>query len=102
MPGPRFELRYLLLAVLIALALWGLAHGSSSIERGFDIPVVIQDLPERLVVTDLSADVVNVRLLGSQVALRDIDPTKFEYALAVGDAQPGLGVYEVDLTGIES
>jgi len=102
MPGPRFELRYFLLAVLITLALWGLAHGSSSIERGFDIPVVIHDLPERLVVTDLSADVVNIRLLGSQVALRDIDPTTFEYALAVGDAQPGLGVYEVDLTGVES
>ena len=74
MTGPRFELRYFLLAVLIALVLWGMAHGSSSIERGFDIPVVIHDLPDRLVVTDLSADVVNIRVLGSRAALRDIDP----------------------------
>lgn len=102
MTGPRFELRYFLLAVLIALALWGMAHGSSSIERGFDIPVVIHDLPEKLVVTDLSADVVNIRLLGSQVALRDVDPAQFEYALAVGDAHPGLAVFEVDLTPVES
>ena len=101
MNGPRFELRYLLLAILIALVLWGMAHGSSSIERGFDIPVVIHDLPERLVVTDLSADVVNIRVLGSRAALRDIDPSQIEYAIAVGDAQPGLAVYEVDLSPVE-
>jgi YbbR domain-containing protein len=100
--GPRFQLRYFLLAVLIALVLWGMAHGSSSIERGFDIPVVIHDLPDRLVVTDLSADVVNIRVLGSRAALRDLDPTKLEYALAVGEAQPGPAVYEVDLTPVES
>jgi YbbR domain-containing protein len=54
------------------------------------------------VVTDLSADVVNIRVLGSRAALRDIDPTQIEYALAVGDAQPGLAVYEVDLTPVEN
>jgi hypothetical protein len=101
MTGPRFELRYLLLAVLIALVLWGMAHGSSSIERGFDIPVVIHDLPDNLVVTDLSADVVNIRVLGSRAALRDIDPGQLEYALAVGDAKPGLAVFEVDLSTVE-
>jgi len=101
MTGPHFELRYFLLAVLIALVLWGMAHGSSSIERGFDIPVVIHDLPERLVVTDLSADVVNIRLLGSRAALRDIDPSQIEYALAVGDAHAGVAVFEVDLTPLE-
>ena len=89
MNAPRFELRYLLLAVLIALVLWGMAHGSSSIERGFDIPVVIHDLPERLVVTDQTADVVNIRVLGSRAALRNIDPSKLEYEIAVGDAKPG-------------
>ncbi len=98
---PRFELRYLLLAILIALVLWGMAHGSSSIERGFDIPVVIHDLPERLVVTDLSADVVNIRVLGSRAALRDIDPSQLEYELPVGDAKPGIAVFEVDLTPVE-
>jgi YbbR domain-containing protein len=98
---PRFELRYLLLAILIALVLWGMAHGSSSIERGFDIPVVIHDLPDRLVVTDLSADVVNIRVLGSRAALRDIDPSQLEYELPVGDAKTGLAVFEVDLTLVE-
>ncbi len=102
MSAPRLELRYFLVAVLITLVLWGMAHSSSSIERGFDIPVVIQDLPERLVVTDLSADVVNIRVLGSRAALRDIKPADIEYALPVADAQPGIAAYEVDLTGVES
>jgi YbbR domain-containing protein len=96
-----FQLRYFLLAVLIALVLWGMAHGSSDVERGFDLPVVIHDLPERLVVTDLSADVVNIRVLGSRAALRDIDPRQLEYTLSVGDAQPGLAAYEVDLTTVD-
>jgi YbbR domain-containing protein len=100
--GGRFELRYLLLAVAIALVLWGMAHGSSSIERGFDLPVVIQNLPDRLVVTELSADVVNVRVLGGRAALRDIDVSKMEYALSVDDAQPGPAVFEVDLSPVEA
>jgi YbbR domain-containing protein len=102
MTGPRFELRYFLLAVLIALVLWGMAHGSSSIERGFDLPVVIHDLPDRLVVTDLSADVVNIRVLGSRAALRDIDVSKMEYAVSVKDAQPGPAIFEVDLAPVEA
>jgi YbbR domain-containing protein len=102
MTGPRFELRYLLLSVLIALVLWGMAHGSSSIERGFDLPVVIHDLPERLVVTDLSADVVNIRVLGSRAALRDIDVSQMEYAVSVKDAQPGPAIFEVDLAPVEA
>jgi YbbR domain-containing protein len=102
MAVPRFELRYLLLAILIALVLWGMAHGSSSIERGFDLPVVIQGLPDRLVVTDLSADVVNIRVLGSRAALRDIKPADLEYPVAVADAKPGIAVYEVDLTKIDA
>jgi YbbR domain-containing protein len=101
MLAPRFELRYLLFAVLIALVLWGMAHGSSSIERGFDIPVVIRDLPERLVVTDLSADVVNIRVLGSRAALRDIDPSQLAYEIPVGDAKTGIAVFEVDLASVE-
>ena len=102
MAVPRFELRYLLLAILIALVLWGMAHGSSSIERGFDLPVVIQGLSDRLVVTDLSADVVNIRVLGSRAALRDIKPADLEYLVAVADAKPGIAVYEVDLTAIDA
>ncbi len=90
--------RYLVLAFLIAAMLWAMAHGASSDERGVDIPIILKDLPEQLVVTDQSVDVVNIRVLGSRAALRDVSPSKMEYALNVSGAKPGPAVYEVDVS----
>ena len=64
------------LALVLAILLWGVANTSSSIERGFDIPVVLRGVPQDLVVTGLSADQVNVRISGSRAQLRNFaDPT---------------------------
>ena len=38
----------LLLSLLIALMLWGMAHGTASIDRGFDVPVVFDGIPDHL------------------------------------------------------
>lgn len=96
--GPsRLHLGALLLAFLIALFLWGVAHGTSSIERGFDLPVVLHNVPESLVVTDRSADFVNVRVMGSRAALRNLEPGDLDYPVDVSNAKPGRADYEVDL-----
>jgi YbbR domain-containing protein len=92
------DVGYKVLAVVIALFLWVVARGSSSVERGFDIPVVLQDVPEDLVVVDRGADVVNVRLLGTRAALRNFDPERLEYPLEVSEAKPGQAEFEVDLS----
>ncbi len=92
------NLGYKLLAVVIAVFLWVVARGSSSVERGFDIPVVLQGVPEDLVVVDQGADVVNVRLLGSRSALRNFDPERLEYLLEISEAKPGQADFEVDLS----
>jgi YbbR domain-containing protein len=92
------NLGYKLLAVVIAVFLWVVARGSSSVERGFDIPVVLQGVPEDLVVVDQGADVVNVRLLGSRSALRNFDPERLEYPLEISEAKPGQADFEVDLS----
>src|SRR5271166_921332 len=91
----------MILAIVIALFLWGVAHGSSSIERGFDVPVVLRGVPDDLVITDQTADVVNVRLLGSPGALRNVAPQKLQYALNVANAKPGVAEFEVDPSGLE-
>ncbi len=83
---------------MIALFLWVVARGSSSVERGFDIPVVLQGVPDDLVVVDRGADVVNVRLLGTRSALRNFDPERLEYPLEVSEAKPGQADFEVDLS----
>jgi YbbR domain-containing protein len=90
-----------ILAVVIALFLWMVARGSSSVERGFDIPVTLHGLPDDLVVVDQGAEAVNVRVSGTLVALRNLEPEKFEYALDVSGAKAGRADYEVDVTRFE-
>ncbi|MCX5739734.1 MAG: hypothetical protein NTZ61_14810, partial [Proteobacteria bacterium] len=92
------NLSYKVLAIVIALFLWLVARGSSSVERGFDIPVVLQGVPDDLVVVDQGADVVNVRLLGTRSALRNFNPERLEYPLEISEAKPGQADFEVDLS----
>lgn len=91
----------LLLAWLIAMVLWGMAHGTSDIERGVDIPIVFDGVPEELVLIDQSTRTVNIRVLGSRAALRDVGPTKIDYRVNVSGAQRGDAVYEIDTGHID-
>lgn len=92
------NLGYKLLAVAMAVFLWVVARGTASVERGFDIPVVLQDVPEDLVLVSLGADVVNVRVLGTRAALRNFDPEQLEYAIDASSSKPGQASFEVDLS----
>jgi len=86
------------LALGISMLLWGIAHGSSSVERGFDIPVSFHDVPEELVITGQSTDRINIRVRGSRAALRNVAPNKLEYVVDVSGAKPGVSAYEVDVS----
>ena len=90
-----------LLAVAIGLFLWTVARGSSNVERAFDIPLTVHGLPDDLVVVSQGVEAVNVRVSGSMVALRNLEPEKFEYALDVSGAKAGRADYEVDVTRFE-
>ncbi|MCG8591197.1 MAG: CdaR family protein [Proteobacteria bacterium] len=89
------------LALVLALFIWLAAHGSSSTQRGFDLPVVLRSLEDSLVVTDRSVDVVNIRVMGSHAALRNLSPDELEYNLDVSGAKPGEAEFEVDLSEFE-
>jgi len=95
------NLRYKLLALAGAFMLWGVAHGTADIERGFDIPVVFSNLPDSLVIVEQSSDVVNVRMRGSRAGLRRMTVEGPEYNIDVSGARPGRANFEVDLTRIE-
>jgi YbbR domain-containing protein len=94
--GPRIGL--LLLAAAIALALWSAAHGTSHIERGYDIPVVFHGISDKVVIVDQSHDFVNIQVRGSRAALRNIKVSEMEYAIEVSGGKPGPAVYEVDIS----
>jgi YbbR domain-containing protein len=98
---PFANFGYKLLAVVFAVFLWLVARGSSSVERGFDVPVVLQRLPDELVVVDQSADVVNLRVAGTRAAQRNLEPERLEYAIDISGAKPGVAKFEVDLSRFE-
>ena len=91
----------LLLSAIIAMSLWLMAHGTSSIERSVDIPVIFDDVPDDVVITDQSVNAVNIRVRGSRAALRNVRSTDLEYRIDVSGSKPGPGIYEVDVSRIE-
>jgi hypothetical protein len=95
------NLGYKLVAVGVAFLLWGVAHSSSSIERGFDVPMVLRGLPDDLVIVEQSTGEVNVRIQGSRAALRNLSPGDLEYPIEVSGAKPGVLKVEVDPAPLE-
>ena len=93
-----YQIRYGLLALASSAALWGMSHGTSKIERGFDSPVAFIGMPEELVITRNSTQVINIRVLGPRAALRDISSKDLEYEVNLEGAKPGNAVYLVDET----
>jgi YbbR domain-containing protein len=91
----------LLLSLLIALMLWGMAHGTASIDRGFDVPVVFDGIPDHLVLTEQSTDAVNIRVLGNPTSLRNLADRRVDYRIDVSGARSGPSVHEVEASVIE-
>jgi YbbR domain-containing protein len=95
------NLGYKLLAIAVAFLLWGVSHSTKPIQRGFDVPMVLRGVPEDLVVVEQSASEVNVRVLGSRAALRNISAGGLEYPVEVAGAKPGVLTLEVELAGFD-
>ena len=96
MTGPFQNLGTKLLALAGALLLWGVAHGESPIDVGFDVPVVPSGVPPRLVVVDQSSDAVNVRIQGTRAALRRLSVGELQYTVDLSGAKPGKTRHDVD------
>jgi YbbR domain-containing protein len=90
------NLHYKVLALLAAFGLWGGAHSTASRELGFDIPVVPANVPDDLVITARSSDAVNIRVRGSNAALRRLDVIDLEYSVDLAGARPGMTERDVE------
>ena len=91
----------MVLALAISIFIWGVAQGSTDIRSSFDIPVEIHGVEESLVVTDQSADEVNVGVMGSRAALNNLDSSRLTYEIDVSKVKPGVAEFEVELASIE-
>ena len=92
---------YKLLAAGVALLLWGVSHGTNPIERGFDVELVQQGVPDDLVVTDQSTDAVNIRVKGSRAALRSLSVADVAYVVDLSGAKAGVTEHEVDAESVK-
>jgi YbbR domain-containing protein len=91
----------LLLALAISVFIWAVAQGTSSVQQSFDVEVELVGLDETLVVTEQSADSINLRVRGSRAALRNLAVDQLKYRVDVRGGKPGVAVYEVDVESIE-
>jgi YbbR domain-containing protein len=94
------NLRYKVLALVAAFGLWGVSHSTSSVERGFDIPVVPANVPTELVITGRSTDAVNIRVRGTNAALRRLSVAELEYPVDLAGSRPGNTEREVELAAM--
>jgi YbbR domain-containing protein len=85
-----------LLALFGAFLLWGVSHSTTSIERGFDVAVVPEGMPDDLVLVGRSSDVVNIRVQGGRPALRTLSVTDLEYPVDLSGAKPGTATHQVE------
>jgi YbbR domain-containing protein len=96
------NLRYGLMAMLIATVLWGIAHGEKRTERNMDIPVAFYGLPDDLVISEQSATEINIRVQGSRAALRNASPTTMEYPVNLDGAKPGPALYDIEASYVDA
>jgi YbbR domain-containing protein len=95
------NLGYKVLALVLAVMLWGIAYSSPPIEVGIDVPVVIEGIPDDLVVTSQSASEVNVRISGTRASLRNLSPGDLVYPLALSGAKSGEMTVEVEAANLD-
>ena len=94
------NLRYKVVALLAALLLWGVSHSTSSIERGFDIPVETKNEPADLVITGRNTDSLNIRVRATNAALRRLSVADLSYPVDLAGARAGDTKHEVDQSSI--
>lgn len=93
---------YKVAAVLIAVLLWVVAQGSSHTQKPFDVPVVFQNVPENLVITDQNTEAINIRVQGSRAALRNLAGESLEYVVDVSGVHRGSADFDVPQEPIEA
>jgi len=83
------NLLYKVVAIMIACVLWAAAQGVTDVEQSFDIPVQVEKVPENLVVVEESAHEINLRVMGSRAALRQVAKNVQHYAVSFEGAKAG-------------
>ncbi len=83
------NLLYKVVALMIACVLWAAAQGVTDVEQSFDIPVQVEHVPENLVLIEESTHEINLRVMGSRAALRQVAKNVQHYPVSFEGAKAG-------------
>lgn len=83
------------LSVLVALSLWGYATWAQKSEIGFTVPVEFKNVPKHLIITEETADVVNIRIEGMRSTILGLSVRKLSVPLDMSDAEAGETVFKI-------
>lgn len=90
-------LRYILLALLLAVGLRYVVIGSSQVEAQFDLRVDYRGLPRGLVVSDGMIHRLSVRLRGSGELLRGLHSRDLSYTVDLSGVKKGANVLPLNV-----
>jgi YbbR domain-containing protein len=85
-----------LLSLLLAISLWLFANLKATADRTMKIPVLLDNLPTLLVITNTVSDYMNVRVDGPRRILSNLDPNVFPVHLDLSDAKIGVSNYQIN------
>lgn len=94
---PFAHLGLKIMAVGFALLLWFLVSSPqrASVERGFRIPLELQNLPENLEMVELPQESVDVRVRGTADTLGRLAPGELVASVDLSSAQPGRRLFHL-------
>ncbi|PLY01092.1 MAG: YbbR domain pair protein [Desulfuromonas sp.] len=79
-----------LLAFVFALILWFFVMGEQKIEKGYAVPLELQNVPEGLIVTSEIPSLVDVRISGPRTALLNLAPADMNISIDLEGLAPGV------------
>jgi YbbR domain-containing protein len=84
-----------LLSVATALVLWMIVSGEETVERGFRVPLELQQLPANVELTGEVPTTVDVRVRGGSGTLSRVSPADVVAVLDLRSARPGRRVFSL-------
>lgn len=91
-PFRDFSLK--LLAVVIAVLLWLSVTDDRIIERGFQVPLDFENVPQTLRIAGDTPDIVRIRLRGPADAVDGVEPEDLAAVLDLSGRRPGQQVFD--------
>ena len=84
------NLLYKGVALFVAVILWAATQGFRSVEQSLNVPITLENYDrDSLVVVEQSSQEVNLRIVGSQAAVRRAEQQLRRYPVSLGRVQPG-------------